>query len=88
MFVSLILTITICMLVYVQGYGDISPKTPFARIVVILIIAISFILIPLEVARLADAYASIPKYRVGYKMTGKALHIILVTSSAGSHIHS
>eukprot|EP00612_Vaucheria_litorea_P004534 CAMPEP_0171460360 /NCGR_PEP_ID=MMETSP0945-20130129/5264_1 /TAXON_ID=109269 /ORGANISM="Vaucheria litorea, Strain CCMP2940" /LENGTH=986 /DNA_ID=CAMNT_0011986541 /DNA_START=720 /DNA_END=3680 /DNA_ORIENTATION=- len=63
------------------GYGDISPKTPFARMVIILIIATSFILVPLEVARLAEAYTRIPKYRKGYKMAGKALHVILVSSS-------
>ncbi|KAG5188531.1 hypothetical protein JKP88DRAFT_304420 [Tribonema minus] len=67
------------------GYGDITPKTWLARMVMVFIIMASFIIIPLEVARLADAYSSVPRFRVAYKMAGKALHVIIATSSGGGY---
>lgn len=67
----------------VQGYGDISPDRPLSRMLVIAFIVATFVVIPYEVAKLVDAFASVSKYRAPYKFAGKTLHVVLAMSGGG-----
>jgi hypothetical protein len=64
-----------------QGFGDISPKSSVARVVIMLVLLGSFVMIPYEVTKLVEAFHRMPKHRVGYKLVGKKLHVVLAVAA-------
>jgi hypothetical protein len=77
---TLVLTAAVLTLC-VQGFGDISPKSAFARVVVMAVLLCSFVIIPYEVTRLVEAFHRMPKHRAGYKFVGKKLHVVIAVSA-------
>ena len=61
-----------------RSYGDISPTTPFGRVIVVILIVVSLVIFPSQLAGLLDLVASIPRYRKKFRRRRDVQHVILV----------
>ncbi|KAK3249995.1 hypothetical protein CYMTET_40608 [Cymbomonas tetramitiformis] len=70
------------------GYGDIAPKEPLGRMVVVSMIAVAMLVVPLESQKLFDLLALQPKYGGHYRRNKRQSHIVVISDSNCSGVYS